>query len=151
MFRRLLKTNNTPNVLHRYDGCWNIEKKYSTLSHTRQLNKSYTCKKHDPASFICSSKNITRFLNLSSAYSSVLPTHRNKFILRHKDIVCLDFTSSATANIERSDSNTASNIFKKLYRKLIPEPLSVSKTTLYRAGAILSACCTHEVIKLNIT
>jgi hypothetical protein len=61
----------------------------------------------------------------------------------------LDFTSSATTNIERSDSSRTSNIFKKLYRKVIPEPLSVSKSTLYKTGAILSSCCTHEVIKFK--
>ena len=151
MLRRLLTTKNMSNVLHPWDKNLNIEQKYCTLSHSGLLNKSYTSKKHYSASaLMCSNQNIiTRFLNLTSAYSSVLPTHRNKLILRHKDIVRLDFTSSATANIERSDSSTTSNIFKKLYRKIIPEPLSVSKTTLYRTGAILSACCTHEVNKLK--
>ena len=41
------------------------------------------------------------------------------------------------------------NIFKKLFNKVMPEKLSVSKTALMKSGATLSACCTHEVIKLK--
>lgn len=146
MFRRL-STKEVSNLLHPCAKNINIEQRYCTLNHSRQLNESYKSKKLYPASaFMWSNKNmITRFLNLTSAYTSVLPTNRKKLNLPHTYKLNLDFTSSATTNIERSDSSRTSNIFKKLYRKVIPEPLSVSKSTLYKTGAILSSCCTHEV------
>jgi len=55
------------------------------------------------------------------------------------------FNSSAISNIDTSDASDKPNIFQKLYRKVIPDKLSVSKSTLYKSGATLSACCTHEV------
>jgi len=62
---------------------------------------------------------------------------------RHVRYAC--FTSSAISNIDTSDASDKPNIFQKLYRKVIPDKLSVSKSTLYKSGATLSACCTHEV------
>ena len=66
----------------------------------------------------------------------------NKEVLRQK----LYFGSSAITNIEdSSDSSSKPNIFKRIYKKVMPEGLRVSKSTLYRGGATLSACCTHQV------
>ena len=147
MFRRLLPTKETSNLLHPYTNNMNIEQTYSTLYHTTLLIHSYKRKTyyHRSGAKYSNKDMSARFLNLTYAYISVLPTHKNKVSLVHKYITNMGFTSSTTTNIEKSDSSTTSNIFKKLYRKIIPEPLSVSKATLYRTGAILSSCCTHEV------
>lgn len=72
-------------------------------------------------------------------------TDRSTKILPQKDISRLKFGSSAITNIDQSESPSKLNIFKKLYRKVMPDRLSVSKTTLLRSGATLSSCCTHEV------
>lgn len=116
----------------------------SHVNHSRALNASYIIKTDNLETNMCSNKSIRRSLFLPSIYMSVLHTDRSELMLPQKNILKLNFTSSATTN-ESSVLSNASETFKKLYRKVIPEPLSVSKTTLHRSGAILSACCTHEV------
>jgi hypothetical protein len=66
----------------------------------------------------------------------------HKGVLRQK----LYFGSSTISNvIDTSDSSAKPNIFKRIYQKVMPEKLRYSSTHLQRSGAILSACCSHQV------
>ena len=93
--------------------------------------------------------------NLASSATKITDTNdifrvrsdRSTEILPQRDISRLKFGSSAITNIDQSESPSKLNIFKKLYQKVMPDRLSVSKTTLLRSGATLSSCCTHEVRK----
>jgi len=144
MFRRLSTTHQQSSLLHSYSKHINMKDNCSYVSRSRALNISYMIKDDNFKTDMCFNKSIRRSLFLPSIYMPVLHTDRSELILPHKHILKLKFTSSAATN-ESSVLSKASETFKKLYRKVIPEPLSVSTTTLHRSGAILSSCCTHEV------
>merc|ERR1711997_788617 len=88
----------------------------------------------------------TKLLFPSNVLSSLrFITYNKTSNIPHNNIPIMKFNSSAITNIDSSDSNEKPNIFQKLYRKVIPEKMSVAKSTLNKSGATLSACCTHEV------
>ena len=94
---------------------------------------------------ICANKNI------QNIHTSHTPISQYRLVTNYSLIIpqyisCANFNSSAISNIDSAESSDKQNIFQKLYRKVIPERLSVSKSSLHKSGATLSACCTHEVI-----
>ena len=76
-------------------------------------------------------------------------SQRELSILNHNYVCKHHFTSSAINNSENSESMKP-NIFQKLYKSIMPERLSVSKHKLHISGLTLSACCSHEVIEINV-
>ena len=95
---------------------------------------------------ICANETIQNMLHTSHTPISQYRLVTNYSLIIPQYISCANFNSSAISNIDSAESSDKQNIFQKLYRKVIPERLSVSKSSLHKSGATLSACCTHEVI-----
>ena len=151
MYPQFVRPKVVANLLESYSVRLCVKQKYSTYRHLPySLNRCCTLKRTYDTVDLCSTKNMTTSAFTSKYGSSILCSIQNKARLTSPINIAtsLQFSSSARANIDSSDGSKQPSLFQKLYRKVIPERLSVSKTILHRSGTLLSACCTHEVIRL---
>jgi len=146
MFRRIITSKPAENSIEEL--CLKILseqrlpiRKITSLSQKGTLSANINNRSYS----ICANKNIQNML-----CSSLMPISQHCLVTKYSLMIpqyirCANFNSSAISNIDSTESSDKQNIFQKLYRKVIPERLSVSKSSLHRSGATLSACCTHEV------
>ena len=147
MFRRVITSKPAENSIEEL--CLKILseqrlpiRKITSLSQNGTLSANMNNRSYS----ICANKNIQNMLSTSH-----MPISQHCLVTKYSLMIpqyirCANFNSSAISNIDSTESSDKQNIFKKLFRKVIPERLSVSKSSLHRSGATLSACCTHEVI-----
>lgn len=147
MLPRFLTTKVASNLFDSYSVKLCLKQRYSTNDVASPLNKCYTPELDHLIPLICSNRNLTTISLKTASGSNILclPKNTNTLTLPKNLVSRLQFSSSAIVNVDHSDSSKRPSIFQRLYRKVMPEGLSVSKTSLYKSGAILSACCTHEV------
>ena len=151
MYPQFVRPKVVASLLGSYSEGLCAKQKYSTYRHLPcTLDRCCTLKRTYDTVDLCSTKNMTTSAFTSKYGSSILCSIKNKdrFTSPQNIATSLQFSSSARANIDSSDGSKQPSLFQKLYRKVIPERLSVSKTILHRSGTLLSACCTHEVIRL---
>ena len=151
MYPQFVRPTVVASLLGSYSEGLCAKQKYSTYRHlSYTLDRCCTLKRTYDTVDLCSNKNMTTSAFTSKYGSSILCSIQNKARLTSPINIAtsLQFSSSARANIDSSDGSKQPSLFQKLYRKVIPERLSVSKTILHRSGTLLSACCTHEVIRL---
>jgi len=144
MFRRIVTSNPTKNLCEEF--YFNIvfeQRQPIRKIASASVKYSLPLTKHNGSYSICANrKNQTIAIHKPGSRYHLM-SHQPLDIPHN--IHCAYFNSSAISNIDTSDSSAKQNIFKKLFNKVMPEKLSVSKTTLMKSGATLSACCTHEV------
>ena len=150
MLQRLLATRTLSNLIESCRIQSSLERKYSIVNFYTSTGNKCHVQKNVAYCTPCHSdltRNMTARTNISASANKIPRSHtdRGTLILHHKDISRLQFSSSAITNIDNSDSSTKPNIFQRLYQKVMPEKLSVPKSALYKSGATLSSCCTHEV------
>jgi len=142
MFQGFIKTKVADNLFEAFYLKTLKEQRLHRRSLTIASSNNYTpMKANNRSCTMYSNKIIRTKLLFPSHVLSSFTYNKTSNILYNS----MNFNSSAITNIDNSDSNEKPSIFQKLYRKVIPEKLSVSKSTLNKSGAALSACCTHEV------
>ena len=147
MFRRIITSKPAENSIEEL--CLKILseqklpiRKITSLSQKGTLSSNINNRSYS----ICANKNIQNMLSTSH-----MPISQHCLVTKYSLMIpqylrCANFNSSAISKIDSTESSDKQNIFQKLYRKVIPEKLSVPKSSLHKSGATLSACCTHEVI-----